>query len=192
MYTITLQDVKSCFNAKAERIALFFPFLQETCTKYQINTPTRVAAFFAQLAIESLDLIYTEEIASGDSYTSRKDLGNTLPAAIAAYNAAVAAGFIHSLGAFYKGRGLIQITGYSNYSELGEALKIDLVNNPILLSTPELACKSAGWFWNTKNLNSLADVGEFGKITYLINGGYNKAEERLKRFVINNKVLGSS
>ena len=191
MYTITLEDVKACFNAKEEHVTLFFPYLQETCPQYQINTPSRVAAFFAQLAIESLDLTYTEEIASGDSYTNRKDLGNTSRAAIAAYKTAVAAGFTHSLGAFYKGRGLIQITGYYNYSKLGEALGIDLINNPGLLSSVEWACKSAGWFWNTKNLNSLADVGEFGKITYLINGGYNQAEDRLKRFSSNKKVLGS-
>ena len=192
MYTLTLQDVKSCFNTKPERIALFFPFLQETCTKYQINTPNRIAAFFAQVAIESCDLQYTHEIASGDTYTTRQDLENTLPEAITAYKAAVARGFKGTLGAFYKGAGLIQITGFINYKEISQVFGIDAINHPELLQEPEWACKSAGWFWNTKNLNSLADVGEFGKITKRINGGYNQAEERLKRYVINKKVLGAT
>ena len=191
MFTLTQEDVRACFNAKADKIQEFYPYLQETCLKYQINTPARVAAFFAQIAIESLDLTYTCECATGDTYSHRKDLGNTLPEAIAAYNKAVINGFEGTIGAFYKGHGLMQTTGYYNHCKLGEALGIDLVNHPELLETPEWACKSAGWFWSTKNLNSFADVGEFGKITYIINGGYNEAELRLKRFIANKKILGT-
>jgi len=75
---------------------------------------------------------------------------------------------------------LIQITGRTNYAACGEALGIDLVNQPELLDQPQYACLSAAWFWATNGLNTLADKGEFEKITRRINGGLNGQEDRLK------------
>lgn len=80
----------------------------------------------------------------------------------------------------FRGRGLIQITGRANYAECGEALFGDsrLLNAPELLEQPKYAVMSAGWFWQSKGLNILADKGDFLGITKRINGGTNGLADR--------------
>jgi putative chitinase len=77
----------------------------------------------------------------------------------------------------FRGRGYIQITGRSNYYELGRHLGIDLNINANLVATT-YALISAGWFWHGKELNELADQDNCTQITHLINGGYNGLHER--------------
>ena len=78
----------------------------------------------------------------------------------------------------YRGRGLIQITGRANYAACGEALGLDLVNEPELLEQPQHAAMSAAWFWSSRGLNTLADQGDLLKITKRINGGTNGLADR--------------
>ena len=89
----------------------------------------------------------------------------------------------------YRGRGLIQITGRANYMTCGEALALDLLKQPELLEKPQHACMSAAWFWATKGLNTLADAGQFDKITQRINGGQNGAADRQVLYARALKVL---
>lgn len=183
---ITETQFELMFPHSTDRLrGIYFPYLQDTLDKYQINTGYRVSAFLAQVAVESENLRYVEELASGTGYDKRADLGNTNPTAIA-----IAKQHGVSVGTFYKGVGLIQITGAYNLQKCGEALGLDLFHNPKLLTQPENAWKSAGWYWSTRNCNSLADVGLFGKITYAINGGYRAADERLANYKLNKKILG--
>lgn len=171
-------------DANSKLIDKFHAPLCDAMLEYQVNVPLRIAAFIAQITHESGSLHYVEEIASGSAYENRKDLGNLLPEAL---DAAHAKGT--TTGKFYKGHGLIQITGFYNHKKCGEALGIDLVNEPMLLSTPTEACRSAAWFWKTHGCNELADAGLFGAITKVINGGHNGAKERLLNFARNKKVL---
>ncbi|MNN54411.1 hypothetical protein D3C81_1692260 [compost metagenome] len=60
----------------------------------------------------------------------------------------------------------------------GEALGIDLINQPELLEQPQYASLSAAWFWSTKGLNTLADADKFESITRRINGGHNGQDDR--------------
>lgn len=130
---------------------------------YGINTPMRAAAFLAQIGHESGSFRYTEEIASGSAYEGRKSLGNTQPGD----------------GIRFKGRGLIQITGRANYTQISKAMDADFVNNPQLLSTPDRATSSACWWWRDRGLNELADRQiNFRQITKIINGGYNGLADR--------------
>jgi putative chitinase len=140
---------------------------------YDINTPKRQAAFLAQLAHESGSLRYVKEIASGEAYEGRKSLGNTEPGD----------------GVRFKGRGLIQITGRANYKAVGDALDYDFITNPEHLERPGAAAMSAGWFWDKRNLNALADVDDFKKITKLINGGYTNYPDRLQHWERIKKIL---
>lgn len=78
----------------------------------------------------------------------------------------------------FRGRGLKQLTGKDNYTRCGEALGIDLVENPDLLLEPLYAARSAGWFWKTNNLSAFADVGDIKGMTKKINGGYIGLEAR--------------
>ena len=160
--------------AKA-RIPSFVAPLNGAMHEFHINSPIRQAAFIAQIAHESGELRYVEEIASGIAYEYRKDLGNTQPGD----------------GMKFKGRGLIQITGRNNYHECGKALGVDLITNPELLETNDLACRSAAWFWASHGLNDLADKGDINRICRRINGGLNGLSDRMAYYAKAMLYLGA-
>jgi len=141
---------------------LFLDPLNAAMAEFEINNRLRQAAFLAQVGHESGQLRYVKELASGEAYEGRIDLGNSEPGD----------------GVRYKGRGLIQLTGKANYVALMMLLNIDCVAHPELLETPKNACRSAGWFWQRNGLNALADEGDFLKITRRINGGTNGLADR--------------
>lgn len=155
-------------------LARFVAPLNAAMAEFGIDTPTRQAAFLAQLGHESGSFRYMEEIASGAAYDGREDLGNREPDAVAIANACGT-----SPGRFYKGHGPIQITGYKNHKQCGEALGLDLVNEPTLLTQPEHGCRAAGWYWRTHGCNELADAGKFEAVTRRINGGLNGLADRM-------------
>lgn len=154
------------------RVDIFLESLNVAMEEFGIDTTVRQASFIAQLAHESGEFRYVRELASGKAYdTGRlaKRLGNTPEA--------------DGDGQKYKGRGLIQITGLSNYKQCSKALFGDekmLVETPELLEQPLHACRSAAWYWKSRKLNDLADVGDFLGVTKKINGGTNGLEDRLK------------
>ncbi|MGV3623967.1 MAG: LysM peptidoglycan-binding domain-containing protein [Archangium sp.] len=159
-------------SAKADE---YLPLLNAAMVQGGINTPKRQAAFLAQLAHESGQLRYFEEIASGAAYEGRRDLGNTQPGD----------------GVRFKGRGPIQLTGRHNYRIAGQALGIDLENNPTLAARPDIGFRIAVWYWNSRNLNAQADAGNFDAITRAINGGYNGKADRDRYWATAKRVLGA-
>lgn len=80
----------------------------------------------------------------------------------------------------YRGRGFKQITGRYNYERLSKDTGIDYIGNPDLLLNEADAMISAIWFWNSRDLNSLADKDDGLAITIKINGGTNGLRERLR------------
>lgn len=166
------------------RASRFIGPLNDAMDECQIDSPKRIAAYLAQIGHESGQLRYVEEIASGAAYDNRKDLGNTRPEAIA-----IAKRNGTTAGRFYKGHGLIQITGYDNHLAAMLALDIDCVENPQLLCEPVNACRSAAWFWASHGLNELADAGRFKRITKVINGGFNGLADRLALHEVATRVL---
>ena len=165
---LTREQLKKCYPfATDQNIDRFLKPINLTLAKFDINTPARVAAFLAQLGHESGSLKYVREIASGEAYEGRKDLGNVNPGD----------------GKKYKGRGLIQITGRTNYDALSRALNYDFLLRPESLELPGPAAMSAGWFWKKTGLNELADQNtddSFKRMTKKINGGYNGLEDRVR------------
>lgn len=164
---ITEQTLKQIypFSRLSNRLK-YLPYFNKYLSEYEINTPTRKQAYFAQIGHESAQLNYSEEIASGKAYEGRSDLGNTEIGD----------------GVKFKGRGLIQITGRFNYEKLSNAFGIDLIQEPELLKTPEWAVKSSLWFWKVKGLNTIADSGDFILLTKKINGGTTGLPDRLEIF----------
>lgn len=158
------------------RMSKYFTELKAAMDKYEINTPLRQAAFLAQLAHESGNMRYWEEIASGDAYEKRKDLGNTQPGD----------------GRRYKGRGPIQLTGRANYKKAGEALGMKLEECPETAALPGPGCLIAGWYWDSRGLNALADTGKFDEITKKVNGGYNGKAQRDAHYASFKQILGVS
>ncbi len=161
---------------------MYLPFLNAIPPMYGINTPLREAAFLAQIAHESGELKFWEEIwgptAAQKRYEPPSDLaqrlGNTQPGD----------------GKRYKGRGPIQITGRANYRKYGGLLNMDLEGNPDLAATPQVGLQVAGLYWKTNGLNELADVSDFVTITRRINGGLNGLADRQKYYERAKKVLG--
>lgn len=170
---MTIDQLQQIMPHAGERAAVFLDSLNAAMEEFSINTPLRQAAFLAQIAHESGSLRYVRELATGSAYENRQDLGN------------VQAGD----GPRYKGRGLIQITGRTNYQKVAAALGLDCVAHPELLESRAAACRSAAWWWKEHGLNELADLGEFRKITKRINGGYNGEAERLKYYQVALGVL---
>lgn len=174
---ITAQQLLQILPNAGQVAGFFVPVLNTAMNRYQIVGTKRVAAFIAQIGHESGQLKYVKEIwgptAAQARYEGRKDLGNT----------------VAGDGSKYRGRGLIQITGRANYMASGEALAFDLINQPELLKKPQHACMSAAWFWATKGLSTLADAGQFDKITQRINGGQNGAADRQALYARALKVL---
>ncbi|SUD43825.1 putative phage encoded lysozyme [Pseudomonas fluorescens] len=174
---ITEQQLLRILPNAGRQAGVFVPVLNTAMSKYGIVTIARIAAFIAQVGHESGQLRYVREIwgptAQQAGYEGRADLGNT----------------VKGDGSKYRGRGLVQITGRANYAACGEALGLDLINQPELLEQPQHAAMSAAWFWSTKGLNTLADKGEFVKITRRVNGGVNGLEDRQRLYAQAQKVL---
>lgn len=152
----------------------YAPHIVKAMRDSSIVTVTRGAAFLAQIAHESGDLRYMEEIADGSAYEGVASLGN-----------------VHSGdGRRYKGRGPIQLTGRANYRAAGVALGVELEARPMMAALPELGFRIAGWFWSSKGLNELADALDFRAITRRINGGYAGLAQRLDYYHRALEVLG--
>ena len=174
-YKITIQQIMRAYpQTNRQRCEEFVAVFNEWCERFGINTPASVTHFCAQVWHESGALRYVEEIASGEKYEGRKDLGNTQPGD----------------GKRFKGRAFIQITGRANY----QAYKDSGFCVGNLMAHPEWLCQKPGhtkasmWFWWKNNLNSLADQdhgdGKIGEdickqITKRVNGGYNGLSQRL-------------
>ena len=164
--TITEQQLLLILPNAGRHAGVFVSVLNTAMNRYGIVGTPRAAAFIAQVGHESGQLQWVREIwgptAQQAGYEGRADLGNT----------------VKGDGSKYRGRGLIQITGRANYYACGEALSLNLLSKPELLEQPQHAAMSAAWFWSTKGLNTLADLGEFVKITRRINGGLNGLADR--------------
>lgn len=170
---MTLAELQAILPYAHARAALYIVPLNAAMTAYEINTKPRQAAFIAQVGHESGQFRYVKEIASGVAYEMRRDLGNIEPGD----------------GVKYKGRGLIQITGRSNYELVGKALCIPCLAHPELLEQPINACRSAAWWWKTHGLNELADANEFTAITKKINGGTNGLQDRMALYEKAQQIL---
>jgi putative chitinase len=174
---VTVEELRAIMPAASHsKLLTFVTPLNATMKEFGISdTPEREAAFIAQLAHESGGFHYVRELASGEAYEGRADLGNTEPGD----------------GIRYRGRGLIQITGRANYRACGEALDLPLEDHPTLLELPVNACRSAGWYWASRKLNDLADKGDFLLITKRINGGFRGIKERTAYYERAKDVLSS-
>lgn len=159
------QLVQIAPTAQRSQLRKFLPHLNLTLVEFDINTPLRKAHFLSQVAHESANFNAVEEYADGSDYEGVSELGNIFPGD----------------GRRFKGRGLIQITGRFNYRQCGEALRVDLIQQPTLLATDVLACRSAGWYWDSRQLNVWADRDNVDQVTFMINGGYNGLDDRIAK-----------
>jgi predicted chitinase len=169
----------------AAKRTTYFPFLTAAVAEFGIEQPARTAAFLAQLAHESAQFRFMEEIwgptAAQRRYEPPDELATTLG------NTERGDGFR------FKGRGPIQVTGRANYRRFGDLLGLDLVASPEQAAKPEVAFRIAGLYWRKKGLNELADrvtAEAFREITRRINGGFNGLADRQQYYEMAKAILG--
>ena len=180
--------------------------LNQILPEYDISAPKRVAAFIAQCAHESGGFKFLKEnlnykaeslLKVFPKYFKTLDEANKYakkPEKIAnkIYGNRMGNGDEASGNGFrYCGRGLIQLTGKENYSWFAASLEMPVEDVPEYLQTFEGAVQSACWFWETNNLNGLADKGDIINLTKRINGGTIGLEDRIKHYNHALHVLGA-
>ena len=176
---------------------------------YDINTPNRIAAFVAQCAHESSGFMVLKENLNYKAATLRKIFPKYFPndqiaqeyaskpnkqVAIASkvYANRMGNGDEASQEGYkFCGRGLIQLTGRSNYQAFADSLEMSIDDVPEYLQTFEGAAQSACWFWETNKLNQWADAGDILTLTKRINGGTIGLEDRKKHYDHALHVLGA-
>lgn len=177
-----------------ERAITFFPNLVSCFEQFEINTVDRISAFLGQVLVESSSfsrleesLFYTKAERLKQvfrKYFSTLEQANQYlrnPEKLANYVYANRIGNGNEAtgdGWNFRGRGLIQTTGRGNYSVLAKATNIDCLENPSILLNPKYACISAGYFFNSNNLNSLADKQEFNLLTKKVNAASLELQRR--------------
>lgn len=173
--------------------------------KYEINTVNRVAGFIAQCGLESGDFTVLKEnlnySADGLNKIFPKYFKNAgRDANEYARNPEKIANIVYANrlgngdtasgdGWKYRGRGAIQLTGKSNYTEFAKSIGKTLEETVTYLETMEGAIESACWFWKTRNINQTCDSDDIVLMTKKINGGTNGLEERTTRYNNNKKIL---
>lgn len=172
--------------------------IESACVIYRIDRNARIAAFLAQCAHESQGFLHLQENLNYKAERLMqvwpKRFHDLAQAEQYAHNSARLANYVYADrmgngdaesgdGYKFRGRGLIHATGRDMYTWLSEELNIECLLNPDLLLVPRYAAWSAAAIWAlNKNLNPLADTGDFKEITRRINGGYNGLDDRLARW----------
>ncbi|ALU42132.1 glycoside hydrolase family 19 protein [Pseudoalteromonas rubra] len=181
-------------HASVDNIRYYLSALNSVLPEYEITTPLRVAHFLAQIGHESGSLKYKQENLNYSAVALRTVFGKYFDdetiAADYARKPELIANRVYADrmgngdeasgdGWRYRGRGLIQLTGKSNYQRCSEAIGQDLLSHPELLcSEPDVAVRSACFYWQSRKLNRLADQDELVAITRKINGGIHGLEDR--------------
>jgi len=179
--------------------------LLDTFIKYNISTTQRQASFIGQCQHESNNFRTLEE----NLHYSADGLMRTWPSRFPSRDVAeqyaenpekiankVYAGRMGNGteesgdGWKFHGRGVIQLTGKENYVNFGSAIGVDLISNPNYLIDPRYAALSAGWFWNKKGLNDLADKQDYKTMTERINGGTLGIDDRIAKIEKVKLMLG--
>lgn len=160
--------------------------------RFYIDSPLRVSAFLATVAIESARLTRVEEDLY---YKSAERLASIYPRAFKTPADAQPytrnpAGLGKILYAGYWGRGLIQLTWMTNYQRASNALGFNYVSHPELVCQPTHAALTAAWFWHQAGCNTLADEGDMDEITRRVNGPRKMhLEERTAQYAANVDLL---
>ena len=168
MLITEIQLKKIYTNIRNDKLKLYTDAFNKVFPSYGINSARRIAAFLGQVGVESGELKYDKELASkynkkdvgnrfepiGTLYEGRKNLGNTQVGD----------------GPKFIGRGILQLTGRANYTNMSKKLGVDLVNNPELACDPEISTKIACEYFKERGLLGLADKWDLDTITERVNG----------------------
>jgi putative chitinase len=193
---LTVEQLKLLIHNNPDYVN-WYNALIKVLPDYQIDTPQRLSAFISQCAHESADFTAVQEnlnykaeslMRTWPSHFPNMEIANQY-----AHNQEMIANRAYanrmgngdeSSGDGWKfcGRGLIQLTGRSNYQDFADSLQMSIDDVPAYLGTYEGAIQSACFFWESNNINSLADSHDIKQITKIINGGELGLEDRMNRY----------
>jgi len=184
---------------KVKNFEEWYTNLGDILPEYDIYTPKRVAAFMAQCGHESGGFTLMQENLNYSAKGLRGTFGKYFPndevAKLYERKPQMIANRVYGNrmgngdeasgeGWYFRGRGIIQITGKNNYTKCSQSLFESnvLVENPDLLLESEYAIHSACWFWSAARLNELSDIGDIKTMTKRINGGFIGLEDRINHY----------
>jgi putative chitinase len=193
------EDAVKQLIPKVKNFDEWYSNLLNTLPEYDIDTSARVAAFMAQCGHESGGFTVMQEnlnySAKGLVGTFKKYFPTEAQAKLYERKPEMIANRVYANrmgngdeasgeGWYFRGRGIVQITGKNNYTKCSQSLFESnvLVENPDLLLETEYAIHSACWFWSAARLNELADIGDMKTMTKRINGGYIGLEDRINHY----------
>ena len=204
---LTLNQLKQ-FLPNNKYVSYWHHALEQLLPDYDIDSPRRIASFLAQCAHESAGFTALKENLNYKPATLLKLFGKYFTPELAAVYCAkpnkqeAIANRIYANrmgngsedsgdGYRYSGKGLIQLTGKSNYQAFADSLEITPTDAAEYMQTFEGAAQSACWFWETNNLNKYADSADFEAMTKRINGGTIGLEDRKKHYAEALHILGA-
>ncbi|MEN9760680.1 MAG: hypothetical protein RI906_506 [Pseudomonadota bacterium] len=212
MTLLTVDQLRAMIPSNKE-VEEWCAALNEMLPKYGITTDKRIAAFVSQCAHESLDFRVLEEALSYKTETLLKvfpryfgpgkenpDEYARNPQKLANYvymdknrSKAGALGNVkENDGWAMRGKGLKQVTGRANHEAFGKTIGMTAEEAAAYLLTKKGALESALWFWDSRNLNEVADAdtGDVTRLTKIINGGNIGLSDRQARYTKAMAALG--
>ena len=205
--TLTKEKIIHILHGNADAAAWADAAL-EILPKYDINTPNRIAGFFAQCGHESMNFTALSENLNYRAETLEKLFSKYFSkagrnAADYAKQPEKIANVIYANrmgngdtasgeGFAFRGRGIVQLTGKDNYSAFALSIKMTLPDVIDYVQTKKGALESACWYWNSRKINIACDEGDIVKMTKLVNGGTIGLEDRRKHYEQALAVLGGA
>ena len=204
--TPTLEQVKKMIPTNQEA-DLWHTFCLECFEKYGINTPNRIAGFFAQgghessdfkVLIENLNYSWLRLRQVFPRYFPNDAMAKTYdrnPQKIAnrVYDDALRVNKIGNTnvgdGWRYRGRGIFQLTGRWNYEAFGKDIGMSAEDAAAYCGTKKGAFESACWYWKRNNLNRFADANDIVGMSKAVNGGDVGLTDRIERYNKNVSVM---
>lgn len=181
--------------------------LNNTFPKWNITTMQQVAAFIGQCAVESAQFNETIENlnygAAGLLAIFPDEFTSSTMANQYARNPEAIANIVYAPprlgnsqpgdGWYLRGRGLIQISGRTNYQAFATTMNLAFDDAVTYATTQQGAADCAGWYWYENNLNqySTDDVNDFINLTRAINGSTTDLQSREDFWEAAKSVLGA-
>ncbi len=148
-----------------ENVTTNWPLVEAALAKHEILTEACAVAAIATIAVETGCFAPIKE-RGGPAYFTKlyeentreaERLGNSQPGD----------------GARFRGRGFVQITGRSNYTNYGHAIGVDLVSNPDLALDPKVAAEILAVYFHDHSIHNAAAAGNWELVRRRVNGGLN-------------------
>ena len=203
------QDQLQQFLPNNQHVPHWYEALSKVLPDYDITTVQRVASFLGETYVESAGYTAIQENLNYRPETLIKIFGNHFPGGLAEATQycsqpnkqEVIANRIYANrmgngpeesgdGWRFCGRGLIQLTGRTNYTRFAQSIDTPVDQITDFMQTFEGCVQSACWFWEANNLNQYADAGDIRTMTKIINGGYLGLDDRIAHYQHALQVFG--